>query len=79
MMNIIADFGGYVVEDAKENTDEIKIVDHEENEELDWLAPPPKSNAPKTVEEDSTIRELRYMLIIEYMVFNNMILFLLFR
>ncbi len=70
MMNIIVD--------AKENTDVIKIVD-QENEELDWLAPPPKSNAPKTVEEDSTIRELRYMLIIEYMVLNNVILFLLFR
>jgi hypothetical protein len=70
MMNIIVD--------AKENTDVIKIVD-QENEELDWLAPPPKSNAPKTVEEDSTIRELRYMLVIEYMVLNNMILFLLFR
>lgn len=40
----------------------IQIVDCEEKEELDWLAPPPKvsTNAQKMLGEDSTIKKLRY-------------------
>lgn len=63
---------GNLVEKEEKNENVTQVIDCKENEEEDWLPPPPKLSVDvqNQLGEDSTLKQLRYSQIVPYLEYN---------